>query len=344
MENRLNIVLGGHAENAMIRRFDETVMPERNISQHPYYVALNRFVDPPSFGCADTFLAISAATLVPSADWNMPYGNDYGSFKVADFGIRDSRPDGHSDIRQFAGLLLQNNALSPTSLARAGRLDFAHYPPELQAELAKDHSDYVENARLMYLDRLLSQVETAQREQAKLVLPEADIAVLKDVVSFVARTFCPAPIDLPDMTGIDPLRYEPIGALIRFQATDADELLAVRKDRTVADYSKQIGEILSSAPSKDAERQLLQAMAGACQRRQGDLKARRAYEIGGWLLRPLHYIPVISQAITVAEDIRDLLLSWVTGHQKKRNDWYLIGTRMHEVSTEDYLRSKHNQL
>lgn len=344
MSNRLKVVIGGHAENAMVRRFDEAVMPDRNISEHPYYVALNRFVDLPSFGCADTFLSISGATLVPSADWNMPYGEDYGRFKVSDFGIRDSRSEEQHDFRKFARLLLQNGALSTGSLARAGHLSFAHYPRELHAEMVKRRDKYEQNAQEFYLDRLLSQIETAGREQAKLVLPEADIAVLKDVVAFVASTSCPSPVDLPDVTGIDLLNYDPIGAVIRFEAKGASELQAVRKDRTVANYSEQVGEILSASPSEEAERRLLQAMDTAYKRRQGDLKAERAYQIGGWLLRPLHYVPVLSQALTIAEDIRDVALSWVTARQKKRNEWYLIGTRMHEVSIAEYLKSKHNNL
>lgn len=344
MPNRLKVVLGGHAESAMIRRFDESVVPQRNISQNSYYVALNRFVDPHSLGCADTFLAISGVTLVPSADWNMPYGEEYGSFKVADFGIRDSRPAEDGDIRKFGRLLLQNGALSPASLARAGRLSFEHYPHELRAEMEKERRSYEEVARELYLFRLLSQIETAHREQAKLVMPEPDIAVLKDVLTFVTETLCPSPMDLPDVTAIDLLRYDPIGALIRFDAMGATELLAVRKDRIVAAYSERVSEILSTNRGEEAERRLLQAMHSAYQQRQGDLKATRAYEIGGWLLRPLHYVPVLSQGLTFAEDIRDLLLAWVKRRQKNRNAWYLIGTRMKEVSIEEYLKSKHNRL
>jgi hypothetical protein len=71
-------------------------------------------------------------------------------------------------------------------------------------------------------------------------------------------------------------------------------------------------------------------------------KVRRLFEVGSWALKPLGYIPVLGEIVSLISDLRDLLAKWMERKQSNE-EWYLLGPRMQNITVEEYLKRKGNQ-
>jgi hypothetical protein len=60
-----------------------------------------------------------------------------------------------------------------------------------------------------------------------------------------------------------------------------------------------------------------------------------------WVVKPLHYVPVVGEVIGAIEDIKDVGVKWL--HRKvSEQEWYLLGARMTNIAIKDYLDRKGN--
>lgn len=84
-------------------------------------------------------------------------------------------------------------------------------------------------------------------------------------------------------------------------------------------------------------------MADAYARAEAGRKAEKIFEVAGWVVKPLHYVPGLGEALTLAEDVKDVISKWVD-RETHDKEWYLIGVAMMDIAIADYLSRKGNQL
>jgi hypothetical protein len=135
----MKIILAGKFETALIRGVDEVVQPPRNVSGNEYYVGLNRKVADNYFDRSGTFIALADMVLVPTVDWNYPYGNQYrGELASVDLGIERMDSAGNEwdrDVIKVVESLLKQRVLSPSSHAYISNLTFSHYPADARQHM-----------------------------------------------------------------------------------------------------------------------------------------------------------------------------------------------------------------
>ncbi len=59
------------------------------------------------------------------------------------------------------------------------------------------------------------------------------------------------------------------------------------------------------------------------------------------MAKPLHYVPGVDAALSIAEDIKDVG-QLIIDRNKDTNQWYLLAARATQVNIEDYLSRKEN--
>ena len=88
---------------------------------------------------------------------------------------------------------------------------------------------------------------------------------------------------------------------------------------------------------------MLRAMKEAHDQAEAGRRAEKVFEVASWCVKPLHYVPGIGEALTLAEDVKDLVTKWV-GREADSKEWYLLGAKMMDIAVNDYLDRKDNLL
>ena len=78
------------------------------------------------------------------------------------------------------------------------------------------------------------------------------------------------------------------------------------------------------------------ALIDAYYRSEAGRKAKTVFEIGTWVVKPLHYLPGVDTIVSIAEDIKDVAQK-AAESKLKQTEWFLIGVRMQELAIRDYL-------
>lgn len=345
----MELILSGAFENAMIRAFDAVVMPGRNMQSSGYYGALNRYCGEKHFDRAAAFVALGERILVPTVDWNMPYGDNYGPFTARQFGIvpADTEelfcmdgPEGdvRKNITCFVDILLTTRALSETSWARISTLDWRGYDQTVANEIRANGPDRYLGEH--YLKQLLGQILCSQKTGASLVLSSHDIHLLSEIAELVTASRIPIPFDLPDLSS-DIINEDWCLPILNFSCPDIEAVAAVKADTGVRTYAKHLSDILRGGSGFDGEQRMIEAMVQAHIKSHAGRKATKLFEIGSWLIKPLSYLPKSPEALGMIGDVKDIVAKWLE-RTVDRNEWHLIGIKMSDIALKDYLERKGN--
>lgn len=343
----MDIIFGGKFESALIRSVDEVIQPPRNASTHEYYAGLNRFTPRPYFERCGTFIALATRILVPVVDWNYPYTPERrGALANIDLGITSTSEGGDEwdkDTRAFVRMILRARVLSASSRRHIDDLSLDHYPPEKRKQIEARAKGYKGAVAEHYLCRLFLQLRATRVTGALVVLDEADLKILKEIGEAVAARRSPTPFDIPDVKGKTVEGDLFCAGLLNFDPRDIQAVGAVRADAEVQAYCGQVRSFFQSAESEEAQLRVLAAMKEAYEKSERGAQVEKIFEASSWLIKPLHYIPGPGNVLSAIEDAADLAHKWV---QRKisTDSWHLVGTRMKDVATKDYLRRMGNRI
>jgi hypothetical protein len=342
----MQIVLGGKFESALVRAIDEEILPQRNRTRHDYYLGLNRHTDPSFLHRVGTFIVLAERTLVPQVDWNYPIDFPKYAKHISDrdLGVRSTDSGGrewHNDTQLFVSLLLQRRAFSHDSLAYMGELRTAHLAKEDRNSVEKNLDGLQEKITAHYLNRLMLHIRAAAESSAFLVLSEHEISILEEIGAFLSASKLPTPYDFPDLSGrvIDPGAF--CLGLLNFAPPDVLSLAALREDGQIAKYAEKLVSVLTTPTGLAEEQAAKNALLDARNKSEAARKAENVFEVASWVVKPLHYVPVISNVVGIAEDVKDVLQVWVE-RKREAHDWYMLGARMTEVAIEEFLARKGN--
>lgn len=344
----MDVILGGYLETGLVRYFDAVLQPDRNRTSHPYYLGLNRKVAKTYFDRSATFVSIADRIVIPSIDWG-PFRSDHLTFDPAILGMDlnpEEEPGGREwddDAVAFAEVLLANKVLSLESWRHASTLDLSEHDQESLTRIGQRRAELEHKIAHHFLCRLLLQIRAASATGAFLVLAENDLQILKEIGQFLLTSRAPSPHPLPDLTGQVFSGEDFAGGLLNFAPPDALALVAVKKDETVRRYADKLASVIGETSTEASQRGLLQAMREAHEKAEAGRKAETVFEISSWIAKPLHYVPVLGELLSVAEDAQDLMAAWAK-RETERQEWCLIGVRMTEIAYKDYLARHHNQM
>ncbi|MBR0681599.1 hypothetical protein GXW74_13970 [Roseomonas eburnea] len=342
----MRIILGGRFETALVRSFDAAVYPQRNGTTHRYYVCLNRKLPKAYFDRTATFVALANETLVPSIDWGFSGSGEPGALSGlalglvhTDWGGREW-DDGADLLSRF---LLRSGQLSPASTDNLRYLDLSQFDAEARAQIEEHLDACKEGISHHFLCRLFLQIRAAQEGGAFLVLAEDDLALLQDVVRVLEAQRVPLPFDLPQLRG-QVLQGDDFAAgLLNFAPPDAESLMAIRRDKAVNRYAARVREAIAAAHAEEGQVALLRAMQESHRSAASAERVEDAFEVAGWVAKPLHYVPVLGEALSIVEDLKDVAGKWIE-RRREDKEWYLLAARMTDVAVRDYLARKGNLL
>jgi hypothetical protein len=343
----MKFVFAGKFENALVRSIDDILQPQRNASTHEYYAGLNRKVPKSYFGRCGTFIAISDEILVPQIDWGYPIKKEYrGELKEVNLGI-ESTPAGGREwdegTRAFVKLVMSKKVLSSNSCSYISTLSLSHYRPEDQAYLTKNLRRYSQFAADHYLNRLFLQLKAAREANAFLIVAEEDIQILSEIEKYVSAKRLPTPFEIPDLQAnlLEPDAF--CNGLLNFSPPDIFSVAATRSDASVREYASKIGTLLAESSSNDREQRILAALVEAHRKSKRGAKVKKVFEVGSWVVKPLHYVPIVAEVLSGVEDTKDLAMKWVD-RKISHQEWYLLGVRMKDIAIKDYLSRKANMI
>jgi hypothetical protein len=292
-----------------------------------------------------TFLALADEILVPTVDWNYPLGKQYhGVLSDVELGITLTNSGGNEwddDNEKFVDRLLKSRALSESSKTYIGALSISHYADVDRKHVEKYIKKYQRAAAKHYLCRLFLQLKSARETGSFVILSEDDMRVIEEVGRWIVKRRLATPFDIPDLRGklIEPETFA--SGLLNFSPPDIRAASAVRSDEQIRGYAEKIKSLLQEEHSEDREREMLAAMVEAHKKTVAGEKAEKVFEVVSWLAKPLHYIPGVDAALSVAEDIKDVGTKLLE-HEVSKKRWQLIGVKMADIAIRDYLARKGN--
>lgn len=341
----MKIIPAGKFESALVRLVDEVLNPSRNVTDHRYYMDLNRLVDRGFFEGIGTFIALSQETVVPwELDWldldQLPGGQriELGVHRARrrDWGSEEDRKR-YDVLKELNDQICKNQVLSRKSLDYIASLDLSTYPEQIIESWHRSNGSYQSDIVSAYVRRLLNQIYTAHDTiPSYLLIAEEDVQLLAEIGTALSKGELISSLPFPDLRNrlLDPDTFA--HGVLNFSPRDVRAVERVRADSEVQRYAQQIQGLLDQAPAGPDDPGITDAMIDAYYRTEAGRKAKTVFEVGSWVVKPLHYVPVIGQVLTVAEDIKDVAQK-VAETKMKQNEWFLIGVRMQQVAIEDYL-------
>ena len=247
------------------------------------------------------------------------------------------------DTKAFVKLVMKKRMLSSNSHAYISTLSLSHYREEDRAYITANLRRYSQSAADHYLNRLFLQLKAAREANAFAIVGEDDIQILHEIGQYVLSKRTPTPFDIPDLQGklIEPDAF--CNGLLNFSPPDIVSVAAVRSDPTIREYGSKIGTLLAQSPSNEREQNILAAMVEAHKKSEFGAKVENVFEVRSWVVKPLHYVPIVGEIVGAAEDIKDLAMKWVEREVSQR-EWYLLGVRMTDIAIKDYLSRKANMI
>lgn len=340
----MKIVLGGYLETGLVHYCDAIRHPDRNRTAHPYYICLNRRVPKAYFDRAGTLVSLAQNTIVPSIDWNASNPGDPIDTSVLGLEINGKEHFGGREWDDatiaLAKMLIGGGAFSQKSWVHISDLDIKHR--DMNANLTrKDVRELQNQIAEHYLCRLFLHVRTSGEAGSILALAEPDLELLSEVGEYAAQHRLALPFAFPDLRNRTVHADSFAAGLLNYAPRDALSLMAVKQDKDVKNYANALSPLLYGADSVEAQGKIISAMRDAYEVDSAAHKADKAFEIASWVVKPLHYVPIVGDVLTLAEDAKDLANLFVKRTEEAK-EWYLIAARMTEVSVKDYLARKGN--
>jgi len=339
----VKLILAGKYESAIVRAVDADYQPMRNNTSHPYYVDLNRITDKRFFDGAGTFMSIANETYVPLwLDWNFPY--EASATLASGLSLkrtpsdRDENEIVYREIDKIAKQVISKRVLSRKSLAYIRTLDLSSYEEDEIATVKSELRD-VTNA---YLRRLLVQVYMSFIMGSYLLICENDVRIVADIGTSLVTNRIATPLPFPDLTGklLNPDLFA--NGILNFSPIDLNSLVAVREDKIVQKYAASVREELKLQPDDAQNDSLNNALIATYRASKASGRFTRVLEIGTWVVKPLHYVPIAGEILTLVEDVKDAVQKGAELLNEHKS-WHMIGVRMHEVSVIDYLNRISNK-
>jgi len=339
----MKAILGGKFESALIRAMDEANRPHFNRITHPYYLGLNRRSDSSFFDRGATFVAIADEIIVPQADWS-PSAEGPNGVDGKSLGVRYGEgtfKEWDENARSFASVLLGARALSSGSLNYISEMDLTDLSKADREKVNEKLDDIKQSISEQYLCRLFLQIREAGKEGSLIILDERDITLLSEVCDYIRGGGPPPSFSLPELNGQVILGQKFVGGLLNFSPHDAASVAAIRADKTIQRYAEKVRSFVTSASSLEGERALLDAMRETYDVVRAERKIENVFEVVSWLAKPLHYLPGVDAALSIAEDTKDVA-SLLIGKEEECREWYLLGARAQQINIEKYLERKKN--
>jgi hypothetical protein len=345
----MKVIFAGKFESALIRSIDDVLQPARNAATHGYYAGLNRMVTRNYFERCGTFIALAKKTLVPNVDWNFPYDQKYrGELTNVDLGVEIAEPrakEWDEKIVRYVEDILKQPVLSEASRRYIANLTFLHYPEDARKHMEANRIRYEGEAARHYLCRLFLQLHAGRTTNSYCVVSENDIEILEEIGRWAVSGKTKTYLEIPDLRGklIEPESF--VSGLLNFAPPDIQSVGAVRSDKQIRKYAEKVFSVLDDLKQSndDRERKMLGAMIEAHEKSEAGKRAEKVFEIVSWVVKPLHYIPGVDAALSVAEDIKDVAAK-VLERGIVLKDWHLVAVKMADIAWRDYLNRKSNVL
>jgi hypothetical protein len=334
------ITFGGRFENALIREVTAQGDRSRLETTHRYYQDLYRYTPRCYFDRCATFVAIADGISLPFVDWTFRQGGIDRGITEEQFGFVSpwaADREWLNEIEKFAALMLVRRAFSTDSFNALRNVVGPSEKPIPPYRRTIDPVGNVDGFAVAHLMRLFIQVHSSMKMRSFLVLGDEERAILDQLSSFLESTRVPSPIDLPDLRRSNIISGENFaGGLLNFSPPDALAVAAVRADSGVSSYAAKVRQVLIQGSTLDSQRSLVHAMREAHERSEVARRVDKIFEVVSWTAKPLHYIPGVGEILSVSEDLLDLAKKWIKREQS-RDDWFLLGARMTDISVRDYL-------
>jgi hypothetical protein len=338
----MKIIPAGKYESALVRLADEIANPNRNTTGHQYYMDLNRLVGRDFIDGVGTFIALSEQTIVPwELDWSeknegIPVGLNIQRSLSPN---RDEEYNRHYDeLEKLIKQISSSNILSSSSFEYITSLDLHGYSKEIIDSWNTDPDGNRSNLLRSYLRRLLHQIYTTPNfTQSYILMAEPDIQVLAEIGEGILSKRIETNIPFPNLQNrlLEPNSFA--HGVLNFSPRDLQSIDYVRNNKEIRQYSEKIRSILDNAPAGPEDPAIIDALIDAHYRTEAGRKAKTVFEIGTWIVKPLHYLPVIGEVLSVAEDLKDVAQK-VAEIEAKKHEWCFIGVRMHTLAIEEYLK------
>lgn len=338
----MQVIVGGKFEAALIHELDEINRPERNRTTHPYYLGLNRKPDRLYFERLSTFLAIAEDIVVPVADWSDAAGpTGIAGTQIGLLAQTGGLNEWDPGAKQYAEHIFSSGVLSASSARYIMQVDLSSLGSDDKAYVEKEFSQISADIAVHYLCRLLLQVREAGMQRCQLILDEADIVIITEISRYALRTGHLPPFPFPDLDEKVILGCDFAGGIFNFAPRDMRSVAAIRGDSEVQRYASKVRSVLGKTFTLSEERDLLDAMRSSYKAVALRQKVDKAFEVIGWIAKPLHYIPGVDAALSVAEDVMDVG-DFLLDKERETREWYLLAVRATQVNVEEYLKRKEN--
>ena len=338
----MKVVLGGRLENALFRDITSVTSPEHLNTSHPYYISLYRQSGKRHSDRFATFAAISSKILLPVVDWNVrghrqaPAPSEWGVFES---GCLFNEWD--VDVEIFVGLLLARRVFSHKVYAALKDVGVHDNASDNRRKL--EHGlGTVNGFAFHHLCRLIQQIRVASDLGVHLVLGDEERGAIREIGEIAYHEKLPLPTELPDLRNLETIDGGNLaGGLLNFSPPDPKSIIAVRKDKEVQRYAKAIEPYLVVPSGLHSQRGMVNAMRKALERSEDARKVQTVFEISSWVGHALHYIPVVGHFFGGIQALTEIGQKWATRDQK-RQEWFLLGPKMSEISIRDYIRRTGN--
>ncbi len=338
----MRVIVGGKFEAALIHELDEANNPGRNRTTHPYYLGLNRKTDKRYFERLATFLAIAEEIAVPTADWSdSASGNGVSGGTIGLLAHTGSLNEWDGAAVDFSKQVIESGVLSDDAISYISFLDLSSHSEVDRNDLNRKLDEIQSEVALHYLCRLILQIREAGKQNALLVLDEEDIRIISEIGDGVRNDLIHPPFAFPDLSERIILGSDFAGGLFNFSPRDMRSVVAIRADPEVQKYAAMVRNTFGASASLQTERDLLNAMRKSYSSVVARQKVDRVFEVAGWVAKPLHYVPGVDAALSIAEDIKDVG-QLIIDRNKDTKQWYLLAARATQVNIEDYLSRKEN--
>jgi len=328
----MKVIFAGKFEEALLDSIATAAQPGDEPVVAPSY--FNRS-EPNYFERCGTFVALADLVVVPDFRFRDNRTDErepsvFDGLNIADIG--DLGPLSDEEAQQFATRILNEQVLSSSSFDYITYFPFRPYP------IAEDRRPTGEH----YLSRLFCQLSAGSILNGYVIVSEDDLQVIQEIGAWALTNNVKAPFEFPNLREmfIEPNSFS--SGLLNFCPPDLRSLAAVRSDSQIQEYASVVRSILAQTSAADREGQLLAALIDAHEKKKAGERVEKLFEATRWIVKPLHYLPGVDAAVTIAEDIADVGMKPLKKKLASR-EWYLMAAKMADIAITDYLNRKDNQ-
>lgn len=345
----MRIVPAGKYQNALIRLLDGHFRPDYNRAENLYRLELNRSVDRVFVEGVATFSALANRTIVPwqlvqyDAEWlnqTDAFGEDplhVGVYQSEEtYFLKGRELERRGQMHDLIDQICEKKILSEASLHYITTLDLTSYPNYIVERFNEKRRRYERAILRLYVERLVHQIYTAPEAGAYLVIGESDIEILRQIGNAILGGKIETALPFPDLRDriIDPDAIA--HGILTFSPPDARALEYVRAQPEVRQYGRKIQSILEAGPIGSDDPSITDALIEAYTQTKLGRQIKNVLEVETWVVKPLHYVPVVGEILTIVDDVRDVADKIIDAKMKK-TEWWMMSVRMREFAIENYL-------